>query len=125
MIEKFDYKVILRLEGALLFLASLKLFDYLGSSWWLYLGLFFVFDVSMIGYIKSKPLGALTYNIGHSLIIPLAILLVGGLTQQNFITLIATIWIGHIGFDRACAFGLKLKTGFEHTHLGDINVKRK
>jgi hypothetical protein len=37
---------------------------------------------------------------------------------------LATIWIAHIGFDRALGYGLKYGSGFTHTHLGRIGRDR-
>lgn len=120
---KRQYRFWLHLEGLLAFLVSLRLFDYLQGSWWLYAGAFLLFDASMLGYVRSKAMGALTYNFAHSYVLPAIILLVTGLETQNIYAQIAAVWVGHIGIDRAFGFGLKSVNGFKHTHLGDINVK--
>ena len=31
-----------------------------------------------------------------------------------------TLWLAHIGIDRALGYGLKYATGFSYTHLGRI-----
>lgn len=109
-----------RLEyAALLFVAS-YLYFYLGNSFTLYALLFFVFDISMLGYLHSKYWGAIIYNIGHSLIIPLGLLLCGTILSSDLTVSVALIWCAHIGFDRMLGYGLKLKTGFRDTHLGQI-----
>ena len=33
---------------------------------------------------------------------------------------IGSIWLAHIGMDRALGYGLKLEDAFTHTHLGWI-----
>jgi hypothetical protein len=37
----------------------------------LFLVLLFTPDISMIGYLKDKKLGAIFYNLGHNLILPI------------------------------------------------------
>ena len=35
------------------------------ASWWL-LAVFLLWDLSMVGYVASPRLGAISYNLGHS-----------------------------------------------------------
>ena len=96
-----------------------------GFDWWWLAILFLVFDVSAVGYLANKRLGALTYNIGHSLIGP-AILVVTYIASNNQIVLFITLlWLFHIFVDRALGYGLKHTTGFHHTHLGKIGKAKK
>ncbi|TSC72642.1 MAG: hypothetical protein G01um101438_359 [Parcubacteria group bacterium Gr01-1014_38] len=44
--------------------------------------LLFTIDVSMLGYLVNKKVGAHVYNIGHSLLFPLFLLL-GGFTSHG------------------------------------------
>ncbi len=47
---------LLRLEGAALLLAAAGLYAHLGQPWWLFLVLFLVPDLSMLGYLGSPAL---------------------------------------------------------------------
>lgn len=81
-------------------------------------------DVFMLGYVKSKELGALTYNLGHSYLTPALLLLIAYTFGWGIGSALAVIWIAHIGMDRLMGYGLKKPKGFEHTHLGKIGKQR-
>jgi hypothetical protein len=74
-------------------------------------------DLLMLGYLVNKTVGAACYNLVHTHIGPLALLLIASLTgHENYFWLIA-IWAAHIGMDRMLGYGLKYKTAFKDTHL--------
>jgi len=110
----------LKLEGLTLAALMAVLTYKSGTSLWFLAVTFLLFDVSMIGYAKSKKLGALTYNIGHSSIVPTLLLIVGILTANHMLQVWMYAWLFHIGVDRAMGYGLKHKTSFKHTHLGKL-----
>jgi hypothetical protein len=109
-----------RAEGAVLFASATLSYIVLGSNIWLFILLFFAIDAFMAGYLVNPKIGAVIYNIGHSLIAPLLLALIAFVTSNLLIASLSCIWFAHIGFDRAFGYGLKLATGFRHTHLGDI-----
>lgn len=111
----------LRAEGAVILGASIWAFSEIGGNWWLFTALLLLFDISMLGYLKSPKLGAITYNLGHNLAIPILLLLVWH--DGSFISQIAAIWLAHIGMDRLFGYGLKHTDDFQHTHLGRIGKK--
>jgi hypothetical protein len=113
-------KLILRLEGLVLFAASLAAFLYLKQSIWIFAGLFLVLDLSMIAYFADPKLEAIIYNIFHATIAPLLLAIYGVLYSELFAQLLASIWLAHIGLDRAIGYGLKYATDFQSTHLGRI-----
>lgn len=78
-----------------------------------------------LAYVVGPVVGARAYNATHSLVGP-AVLLLGTLTfnAPGVMTLVALVWIAHIGFDRVLGYGLKYRTGFERTHLGVIGARR-
>jgi hypothetical protein len=59
-------KLILRLEGLVLFAAGLAAFLYLKQSVWIFAGLFLVPDLSMAAYLAGPKPGAIVYNIFHT-----------------------------------------------------------
>ena len=69
-------RLLLRIEG--LAYAGLALIGYAhsGYSWWLFAALILVPDVSMLGYLINPSIGAASYNLVHTLTLP--ILLVFG-----------------------------------------------
>ncbi len=115
---------VLQVEGFALFAGALAAYGWLGNSWWMFAVLFFVPDVSFLGYVSGPRVGAIFYNIMHSTIGPF---LLGGVSWclgaqilTSITASVAAIWFAHIGFDRAIGYGLKYATGFKHTHLGKL-----
>jgi hypothetical protein len=78
----------------------------------------------MVGYSVNSKVGTTVYNLGHTYVIPLAILLVAHVLDSAPLLGLSLIWIAHIGLDRLIGYGLKLPTGFKDTHLGRIGRER-
>ncbi len=113
-------KLVLRIEGAVLFVASIALFAIQGQAWWLYPALLLVPDVFMLGYLRNTKLGSITYNLGHSYPAAALVTAFGFILASPLTIAIGAIWFGHIGWDRMLGYGLKYGTSFKHTHLGDL-----
>ena len=118
-------KLILRLEGLVLFAAGLAAFLYLKQSVWLFAGLFLVPDFSMAAYLAGPKPGAIVYNIFHTTIGPLLLAIYGVLFGELFAQVLASVWLAHIGIDRAVGYGLKYPSDFRDTHLGRIGHAKK
>ena len=116
-------RLFLQLEGAVLFCASLFLFNSTHQHWWWVPALLFVPDVFMLGYARSTQLGALIYNIGHTHLLPACLALYGLHNHRPFVIGIGLIWLAHIGMDRVLGYGLKYDDDFKHTHLGSLLKK--
>lgn len=114
-----------RLEGLALLAAAVCFFLSLDvSPWWLMAGIL-VPDISMAGYLAGNKTGAYVYNLGHSLVLPLAVVVIADLAGSAGWLAAGLIWTAHIGLDRLFGFGLKLNSGFSHTHLGNIGRLKK
>jgi hypothetical protein len=113
-------KAILRLEGAAVLAAASAAYSQLEMSWMMFALLFLVPDVSMLGYLAGRRIGATLYNLGHSYVLPVALGGVGVLLSQRLPAELSLIWVAHIGFDRMLGYGLKYPTAFGHTHLGVV-----
>ena len=113
-------KLLLRMEGLVLFAAGLAAFLYLKQSVWIFAGLFLVPDLSMAAYFTGPKPGAITYNIFHSTIGPLLLAIFGVISGELFTQVVSCIWLAHIGLDRALGYGLKYGSNFLDTHLGRI-----
>jgi hypothetical protein len=111
---------LLRLEGAVVFIIALVLYGRLESNWLLFVLLFFVPDVSMIGYAVNARLGATTYNLVHAYAMPAVLGLVGLFSANTVLVALSLIWFAHIGLDRLLGFGLKYPTQFKDTHLQHV-----
>lgn len=107
----------MHLEGAAVFALSLLAYQWSHGSWLLFVLLFLVPDLSMIGYVVNVRLGAITYNTVHTYVGPLLLAAYAfGLGHQRLLWP-SLIWIAHIGLDRMLGFGLKYPTRFKDTHL--------
>ena len=73
-----------------------------------------------MGYLGGSRWGAGLYNAFHTYASPLALAAVGTLAGRPLLISLSLIWGAHIGMDRALGYGLKMKTGFAHTHLGTV-----
>ncbi len=112
--------ILLRTEEAALLLATLYAYHHLHSNWLLFALLFLTPDLFMLGYLLNPRVGAATYNLAHTLTLPLAILFISYLQHWPLAAAIALIWTAHIAFDRLLGYGLKYPTFFKDTHLQHI-----
>lgn len=108
---------LLRLEGVVVFIIASVLYSRSGSGWLMFAVLFFVPDVSMIGYVVNTRVGAALYNFIHAYVLPAALGLIGLWLADTVLVSLSLIWFAHIGFDRVLGFGLKYPTVFKDTHL--------
>jgi hypothetical protein len=112
--------ILLRLEGAAVFIAVLILYGQSGFSWWQFVLLLLTPDLSMIGYLRDTTVGSLSYNVVHSYILPLALGLFGLLSDGHLALQLALIWLAHIGLDRLVGYGLKYPDDFKATHFSKV-----
>lgn len=117
---------LLRIEALGLFALSIALYVHAGASLLQFAILFLVPDLSLLGYLLGKEIGAVVYNSAHSTVGPIVLgaLSVFGLIPAAALP-IALIWAAHVGFDRTLGYGLKYQAGFRHTHLGLIGKAAK
>ena len=113
-------RILLRCEGLALFLGACALYDLWGGSWWLFIALFLAPDLSFLAYLIGAKPGAMAYNAAHFTVVPIALMGISLALAMPHLSSIATIWLAHIGLDRALGYGLKYVTGFGFTHLGRI-----
>ena len=113
-------RILLRLEGLTLFIGMILLYVAWDGSWLVFALLFFVPDLSFLGYLAGPRTGAVVYNAAHSYMAPVTLMTLGFGFEAPLTLSIAMIWLAHIGFDRALGYGLKYTAGFAITHLGRI-----
>ena len=114
----------LRAEGAALAAASVALYATSRSPWWLVPVLFLVPDLGALGLLAGTRVGALTYNLAHSTVLPLALLGLSLRTADPVLRGPAGIWLLHIGADRLVGYGLKHDDDPGRTHLGRKGAAR-
>jgi hypothetical protein len=110
--------VLLRVEGAAVFVGAILMYAHLGLTWWVFVALILLPDASMLGYFASARTGAASYNAVHTVTAPVALLAAGFLFGSSLTLSLGAIWLAHIGLDRMLGYGLKYATGFANTHLG-------
>jgi Domain of unknown function (DUF4260) len=113
-------RMLLRIEGACIFAIALVLYALLGENWWLFAILFLVPDLSFLAYLAGARVGAIAYNLVHTITGPILLALAGLFVPYEPSTAVALIWLAHCGIDRALGYGLKYEAGFGFTHLGRI-----
>lgn len=99
-------KILVKLEELAQVSLSIYLFSLLPYTWWVYPLFFLAPDLSMIGLLLNKHLGALIYNFIHHKALALAIYILGGLVGIPLLSLIGVLLFGHSSLDRALGFGL-------------------
>ncbi len=113
-------RLLLRLEGLGVLLLAAHIYGHRDAGWLIWFVLFLVPDLSLLGYLGGSRWGARVYNAAHTYASPMALAAVGALAPQPFLVSLSLIWAAHIGLDRAVGYGLKLPSGFAHTHLGMV-----
>lgn len=113
-------KTLLKLEGLVVLLSSIYFYFKLGGNQWILLGLFFLPDLSMIGYKKGNQMGAHIYNLAHTYFITLSLIVIGQILNIIGLIIMGLIWTAHIGMDRTMGYGLKKVSGFKDTHINTM-----
>ncbi|MBW1295988.1 DUF4260 domain-containing protein [Aquimarina litoralis] len=116
-------KTTLQLEELAMLVLGIYHFSVLSFSWWLFLALFLVPDIGMLGYLINTKVGAFCYNIFHHRGLAILIYLIGVHFSNDYLLLCGIILFSHIAFDRILGYGLKYEKGFKFTHLGEIGKK--
>ncbi|AXF85453.1 hypothetical protein DTO96_101184 [Ephemeroptericola cinctiostellae] len=112
--------VLLKLEGLAVTLLALVLYWQQSFGWTLFWSTVLLPDLALFGYFINAKVGATTYNITHSKLLPAVLAVVSIVTGNALFLALALIWFVHIGVDRLLGYGLKYPEGFKVTHLGTI-----
>ena len=114
-------KIIIQLESLSLLILGCIVYNHLfPSTWWFFIIIFFVPDISFAGYVVSNRIGSFLYNLLHHQGFISIMILIGWTIKNETIEQIAIIFMMHSFFDRALGYGLKFTDSFHHTHLGWI-----
>lgn len=116
-------KTLIKLEELAQVLLSIYLFSLLPFTWWVYPVFFFAPDLSMVGMLLNKRLGALVYNFIHHRALALGIFILGGLLGVPLLSLTGVMLLGHSSFDRLLGFGLLDTDSHNSTPLDSIHQR--
>ncbi|HKX19849.1 MAG TPA: DUF4260 domain-containing protein [bacterium] len=108
---------LLRLEGGTGFVLALLFYQRQHGSWLLFILLILAPDLSMLGYLGGKRIGAACYNAVHSYVPPVGLVAYGVLARSPLAVTGSLIWFAHIAGDRLLGYGLKYPSDFKDTHL--------
>src|ERR1700744_305099 len=86
-------RTMLRLEGLTLFAGMTLLYAVWGGSWWVYVILFLVPDISFLAYLSGPKFGAMIYNTMHTYLIPVPLMVTGFGFEAPMLLSIAIIWL--------------------------------
>lgn len=103
---KLSLNLLHKVEAVALLLLSVYLFTLLDYAWWWYPLLFFVPDVSFIGYLGGKRTGETVYNVIHHQLLAVGAYILGGLLGLPVLSLAGIILLGHSSLDRVLGYGL-------------------
>ena len=113
-------KILLHIEGGAILFAACFGYQHVHGNWLWFALLLLVPDLSMLGYLVDKRIGAMAYNAFHTYTVPIILLLVLEFSGQISYGWLALIWAAHIGMDRLLGYGLKYETAFKDTHLNRL-----
>lgn len=99
---------------------AVTLFAQNGGDWLLFALLLLAPDLSALGYLAGTKVGASTYNLFHTYLLPGSLALFGVFAGSSLAISLALIWFAHIGMDRLVGYGLKYPTAFKETHLAKV-----
>jgi len=114
--------ILLRAEGAFVFILSILLYAHTAASLWRFAALLLVPDVLMAGYWLGPRWGATFYNFAHTYLGPVLLAGFAVVTSRTELLPYSLIWTAHIAMDRALGYGLKYPTRFKDTHLGSLGA---
>ena len=119
--EKFSMpRILLHLEGAAILTASLVLYANLQFSWGTFALFLLAPDLPLFIYLINKRAGSFSYNIVHTIILPLILAVFSVLSENTLGMQAALIWFAHIGMDHIFGYGFKYLDQFKETHFSRI-----
>ena len=115
-------KKLIQAESIVPFLISILLINRLPMhyAWWIWIPIFLAPDLSMLGYLAGNKAGAFVYNLFHHQLVAIVIAAMGMVLQSHYLELSGLVLLGHSSLDRIMGYGLKLRSGFKFTHLGNM-----
>ena len=93
-------KTLIKLEELAQLLFSIYLFSFLPFAWWVFPIFIFAPDISLLGLLASKRIGAIAYNVIHHKAVGLVAYMLGSLLGFPLLALVGIVLFGHSSFDR-------------------------
>lgn len=109
--------LLLRVEGLVLFAATIALYVREDFSILLLVVLFLAPDLSFVGLAGGPRVGAVAYDTAHTYVGPILLASTSLIVEWSVGVQLGLIWLAHIGIDRALGYGLRYPDAFRDTHL--------
>lgn len=114
-------RIFTHLNGLALLIGSIVAYGIFNGDWLAFILLLFVPDISMLGYAMNSKVGAWIYNIGHSYMLAISMMLIGYAMGSDNIIAIGLILLAHIGLDQVIGYGYKYADAeFSDTHINRL-----
>ncbi|HLR69101.1 MAG TPA: DUF4260 domain-containing protein [Virgibacillus sp.] len=113
-------KLFLHLEGLFVLLISVYFYSENQFSWLLFILLLFSPDLSMLGYLVNNRTGSICYNLFHTYILAIILIMVAVISSLEWILALGLILSAHIGLNRPLGYGLKYPSEFKDTHFNRV-----
>ena len=110
-------RVLLRLEGLVLFGCAIALYVREDYSILALVILFLAPDLSFVGLAGGPRVGAVAYDAAHTYVGPILLASASAIVEWDTGVMLGLIWLAHIGIDRAIGYGLRYPDAFRDTHL--------
>ncbi|WP_231491269.1 DUF4260 domain-containing protein [Pedobacter sp. Leaf170] len=119
-------KKLLQAEAIVPFLISVLLINNLPIhfAWWVWIPIFLIPDLGMLGYLLNNKIGAFTYNLFHHQLVAIVVAFSGMIFKIPYMELAGLVMLGHSSLDRVMGYGLKFNSGFNFTHLGIVGKEK-
>ena len=109
--------ILVRLEGLAVLTLAVLFYARNSGSWLLFIVLFLIPDISMLGYVAGPRTGAAIYNLIHTYTTAAVLVGYAFFAKQPIALYLGLILFAHISIDRLFGLGLKYPSGFKDTHL--------
>jgi Domain of unknown function (DUF4260) len=113
-------RLFLHLEGLALLVSALVIYLNQNFSWGTFALFLLAPDLAIIVYAVHQRSGQIVYNIVHTTIFPLALVLYSIMTSNTLGLQVSLIWFAHIGMDHLFGYGFKYPGSFKETHFSRI-----
>jgi len=113
-------RTFMHVDGLALLAGSLVFYANLNFNWVTFALLLFTPDLPLILYGVNKQMASIAYNLVHSLVFPILLLVTSHFADNIVGIQLSLIWLAHIGMDRVFGYGFKYLGRMKETHFSRV-----
>jgi len=113
-------RIFMHLDGVALLAGSLIFYANLDFSWGTFALLLLTPDLPLILYGVNQRMASIAYNLVHSLVSPILLVIFSHFTDNTVGIQLSLIWLAHIGMDRVFGYGFKYLGHMKETHFSRV-----